>query len=93
MQTPGAVRPDRPARAAEACEIGSIGSRCTLVRRLKRRSGARVDDVTDARTVSDVSAMLVAKTIRRLMLLVLGVNTLCCSAVGRRAYSGSTDIG
>jgi hypothetical protein len=35
MQVPGATRPQRPARwAAEACEIGSIGSRCTLVRRL-----------------------------------------------------------
>ena len=41
MHTPGAVRPDRPARcAADACEIGSIGSRCTLVRRLYREMRA-----------------------------------------------------
>ncbi len=41
MHTPGAVRPERPARcAADACEIGSIGSRCTLVRRLYREMRA-----------------------------------------------------
>ncbi len=35
MQMPSAVRPQRPWRwLAEACEIGSMGSRCTLVRRL-----------------------------------------------------------
>ena len=37
MQTPGAVRPERPDRcAADACEIGSMGSRWTLVRLLYR---------------------------------------------------------
>ena len=40
-------------------------------------------------TVSDVSATLVASTIRR---PVCGANTRCCSAADSRAYSGS-DLG
>ncbi|GAB4932590.1 hypothetical protein MAHJHV61_18740 [Mycobacterium avium subsp. hominissuis] len=40
-------------------------------------------------TVSDVSATLVASTTRR---PVWGANTFCCSAVGSRAYSGSTSV-
>ena len=40
-------------------------------------------------TVSEVSATLVANTTR---LPVWGWNTRCCSAVGSRAYSGSTSV-
>jgi hypothetical protein len=41
MQMPGATRPQRPARwLADACDTGSIGSRWTLVRRLKREMRA-----------------------------------------------------
>ena len=68
IQTPGATRPHRPARcAADACEISSIGSRCTFNRREYRLVRAVPVSMT-ARTpgtVIDVSATLVASTIRR----------------------------
>ena len=89
---PSATRPQRPARwFALACEIASIGSRCTFVR-LEYREIRAVPGSTTYRipgTVSDVSAMLVASTIRR---VGCGSNTRCCSAADSRAYSGSTSI-
>src|SRR6476661_6242690 len=40
-------------------------------------------------TVSDVSATLVASTMRRPR---CGAKTLCCSAIDRRAYSGTISV-
>ncbi len=68
MQMPGATRPHRPARwFADACETGSIGSRCTLRRRLYREMRAVPASTTyrTPGTVSEVSATLVASTMRR----------------------------
>ena len=62
------MRPHRPDRCrAEAWLIGSIGSRCTLVRWLYREMRAVPGSTTYRMpgTVSDVSATLVASTIRR----------------------------
>ena len=81
---PGPSRPHRPDRCrAEAWLTGSIGSRCTLVRWLYRGDARRprVDHVRMPGTVSDVSATLVASTIRR---PVCGAKTLCWSAADSR---------
>ena len=80
MQIPSATRPHRPARwFALACEIGSMGSRCTLVRALKREIRASPVSTTYRMpgTVSEVSATFVASTTRR---VVCGAKTRCWSA-------------
>src|SRR5450755_4769131 len=90
MQIPSEVRPHRPFRwLADACEMGSIGSRCTLVRKLYREIRAVPGSITYLipGTVSEVSATLVARTTRRPR---CDWNTRYCSAVDSRAYSGST---
>ncbi len=81
---PGPSRPQRPERwRAEAWLTGSIGSRWTFVRRLYREIRAVPGSITYRMpgTVSDVSATLVASTIRR---PVCGANTRCCSAAESR---------
>ncbi len=93
MQMPSATRPQRPARwFALAWLTGSIGSRCTLSRWLYREIRAVPGSTTYRMpgTVSDVSATLVASTIRR---PGCGAKTRCCSAADSRAYSGSTSTG
>ena len=85
MHTPGATRPQRPARwLADACDTGSIGRRCTLVRCEYREMRAVPGSTTDRMpgTVNDVSATLVASTIRR---PGWGWKTRCWSAADRRA--------
>ena len=81
---PGPSRPHRPDRCrADAWLTGSIGSRCTLVRWLYREIRAVPGSITYRMpgTVSDVSATLVASTIRR---PVCGAKTLCWSAADSR---------
>ncbi len=85
MQMPSATRPHRPARwLALAWETGSMGSRCTLVRWLYREMRAVPASTTYRMpgTVSDVSATLVANTIRR---PEARPKTRCCSAADNRA--------
>ena len=77
MQIPSASRPQRPARwPAEAWEIRSIGSRCTLVlgeyREIRAVPGSMTYRIPG--TVSEVSATLVASTMRR---PVCAWKTLC----------------
>ena len=82
---PSDVRPHRPARwLALAWLIRSIGSRCTFSRWLYREMRAVPGSTTYRMpgTVSDVSATLVARTIRR---AECAAKTRCCSAADSRA--------
>src|SRR5699024_8598771 len=70
MAIPGLVRPARPERCwADACEIRSMGRRWTLVRWEYREIRAVPVSITYLipGTVSEVSATLVASTIRRVL--------------------------
>src|SRR6266853_391106 len=102
MHTPSEVRPQRPLRwLAEAWEIASIGNRWTLVRWLYREIRAVPGSITYLMpgTVSDVSAILVARTTRRRrgwpcllasppalrFFVAPPAKTRCCSAADSRA--------
>ena len=88
MHTPSDVRPERPARCrADAWEMRSMGRRWTLVRAEYREIRAVPGSITYLMpgTVSEVSATLVASTIRR---CEDGANTRFCSAMDSRPNSG-----
>ena len=88
MHTPSEVRPERPERClAEACEIRSMGRRWTLVRAEYREMRAVPGSTTYLMpgTVREVSATLVASTIRRWEDCE---NTRFCSAMESRPNRG-----
>ncbi len=92
MQMPSLVRPQRPLRwFALACDTDSMGRCCTFVRWLYREIRAVPGSTTYLipGTVSEVSATLVASTIRR---PGCDWNTRCCSAADSRAYSGRISV-
>ena len=90
QQTPGAVRPARPARcSADACEIGTSSSRGNPVAGdtcICRACPESITAVTPS-IVSDVSATLVARMILR---CPRSASTRSCCSGGRSPNSGSS---